>query len=534
MSLTMGAPQDLEERLKSIQYELLSVPRHSEIKRQAMVDNTPTRRILPERVPDDVIREIFLACRPIEGIPTMDTNEIPMALTRISSRWRSVALSTPRLWNAIHIPIVNIETEDNRGRAIMRGRLKEISEWLLWRSGALPLRISIYQQPHSGRDNLFVAGVVYVLMKCRARWRYLDLTGTSNLFPLILVDPSSVPLLQGLRIVCLEDNTDTPDQGLSQDWHTSPILTAPRLQRLSVISTAISFSTCQINWSRLTHLSFANCNSSRNDDHMFTFPALVHVLRRTPQLFSLVFHDAMRQIDLNRMVIIRGPKIRLPCLEILDVRESPGVKRASLLHMLDVPSLIDFTYMCNVVVKCPFPEDDHATAFQCLLALSSGKIRRLKTNILHVYSALMNHLHFCPALSILELMPHPCIYHPEKQVTIGDNLLDVLSSDDPGRGNPCPKLEYLRCLTHSKFSSNAIIAFSQQRKLGGDISGTPKQFILQIGSRAPPDLYLTADNWDPRTFQLIHERPYMNGIPLPKYPLDLGLDRDLQNCPLVT
>lgn len=525
----MGAPQNLEERLKSIQYELFSVPRHSEIKRQAMDDNAPTRHILPERVPDDVIREIFLACRPIAGIPTMDTNEIPMSLTRISSRWRSVALSTPRLWNAIHIPIVNIETEDNRGRAIMRGRLKEITEWLLWRSGALPLQISIYQQPHCERDSPFAAGVVDVLMKCRARWRYLDLSGTSNLFPLIFVEPSSVPLLQGLRIVCLEDNTES----LSEDWHTSQILTAPRLQRFSVISTAISFSTCQINWSRLTHLSFANCNLSQSDDHMFTFPALVHALRRTPQLFSLVFHDAMREIDLTRIIIIRGPKIRLPCLEILDVRESPGVKRASLLHLLDVPSLTDFTYMCTVIVKCPFPEND-ATAFQCLLALSSGKIRRLKTNILHVYSVLMDHLHFCPALSILELMPHPCIYHPGKQVTISDNLLDVLSSDDPARGNPCPKLEYLRCLTHSEFSSNAIIAFSQQRKLGGDISGTRKQFILQIDTEVPPDLHLTVDNWDPRTFQLIHERPYMNGIPLLKYPLDLGLDRALQNCPLVT
>ena len=92
----MDAPQHLEERLQSIRHELLSVPRHSRSQRQAVVHNVPTRHILPERVPDDVLREIFHICRrDIDGIPTMDTNEIPMVLTRISSRWRSVALTTP-------------------------------------------------------------------------------------------------------------------------------------------------------------------------------------------------------------------------------------------------------------------------------------------------------------------------------------------------------------------------------------------------------------------------------------------------------
>ena len=534
----MDAPQHLEERLQSIRHELLSVPRHSRSQRQAVVHNVPTRHILPERVPDDVLREIFHICRrDIDGIPTMDTNEIPMVLTRISSRWRSVALTTPRLWNAIHIPIVNVEAGDDKGQSIMRGRLKEISEWLLCRSGALPLRISVYQQSHCDRNNPLAAGIVDVLMRCRARWQYLDLSGISNILPLVSVDPSSVPLLRGLRIVRYEDNIDSLDQNL-EGWHTGQVLTVPVLRRFSAISTASSFSTCQINWSRLTHLSFANCNSSRNDDHRFTFPALVNVLRRTPQLFSLVFHDTIREIDPTRVTAIRGPKIRLPSLEVLDVRESPSVKMASLLYILVAPSLVDLTYMYNVIVRCDYPGgDDHAvSAFRILLARSSGKIRRLKTNILHVYTTLMDHLSFCPALTILELMPHPCIYDPdirETRCTIGDNLLTALSSNDPACRNPCPNLEYLRCLTHSTFSSDAIIAFSRQRKLAGDISGTRTQFVLHIDKGVSRIVHLTADNWDPRTFQLIYERPYRKGFPMPKYSIDLGLDRAFQNCPLV-
>lgn len=54
-------------------------------------------------LPDDILREIFVWCLPTGRNPTMSAKEAPMVLTRVSSQWRSVGLSTPRLWSALHI-----------------------------------------------------------------------------------------------------------------------------------------------------------------------------------------------------------------------------------------------------------------------------------------------------------------------------------------------------------------------------------------------------------------------------------------------
>ena len=57
------------------------------------------------RLPNDVLREIFLACLPTEHNPTLDVQHAPLLLTRITSHTRQVAPSTPRLWAAIHVPL---------------------------------------------------------------------------------------------------------------------------------------------------------------------------------------------------------------------------------------------------------------------------------------------------------------------------------------------------------------------------------------------------------------------------------------------
>ncbi|KAF9009932.1 hypothetical protein BDQ17DRAFT_1273594, partial [Cyathus striatus] len=63
---------------------------------QALV--SPARRLS-----QDVLEEIFLACLPEDRNPCMTVTEAPILLTRICSSWRSIALSSPRLWSAIHI-----------------------------------------------------------------------------------------------------------------------------------------------------------------------------------------------------------------------------------------------------------------------------------------------------------------------------------------------------------------------------------------------------------------------------------------------
>ncbi|KAJ7677611.1 hypothetical protein B0H17DRAFT_944665, partial [Mycena rosella] len=50
------------------------------------------------RLPFDIIQEIFLACIPAHRNCAMSSSEAPVLLGRICSSWRTISLSTPRLW----------------------------------------------------------------------------------------------------------------------------------------------------------------------------------------------------------------------------------------------------------------------------------------------------------------------------------------------------------------------------------------------------------------------------------------------------
>lgn len=57
------------------------------------------------RLPADVLHEIFFHCLPSHRFPIMDASEAPLLLTHICSSWRTIALSSPRLWAQIIISL---------------------------------------------------------------------------------------------------------------------------------------------------------------------------------------------------------------------------------------------------------------------------------------------------------------------------------------------------------------------------------------------------------------------------------------------
>ncbi|KAJ7134869.1 hypothetical protein C8R44DRAFT_560198, partial [Mycena epipterygia] len=50
------------------------------------------------QLPVDIIQEIFTACIPTHRNCVMSASEAPVLLGRICSSWRTLSLSTPRLW----------------------------------------------------------------------------------------------------------------------------------------------------------------------------------------------------------------------------------------------------------------------------------------------------------------------------------------------------------------------------------------------------------------------------------------------------
>ncbi|KAE9400643.1 hypothetical protein BT96DRAFT_818902, partial [Gymnopus androsaceus JB14] len=50
------------------------------------------------RLPAEVLSEIFFHCLPTDRNPVRSIKEAPLLFTRVCSRWRSIALESPRLW----------------------------------------------------------------------------------------------------------------------------------------------------------------------------------------------------------------------------------------------------------------------------------------------------------------------------------------------------------------------------------------------------------------------------------------------------
>ncbi|KIM86045.1 hypothetical protein PILCRDRAFT_816588 [Piloderma croceum F 1598] len=92
---------------------------------------SPSRRIPPE-----LWGEVFVHCLPADKFLNIDVQEAPMLLVQVSSSWRSIALSTPRLWNSLSVR--------RRNGMVLASQSTLISTWL-GRSGNLPLSIEIFE-----------------------------------------------------------------------------------------------------------------------------------------------------------------------------------------------------------------------------------------------------------------------------------------------------------------------------------------------------------------------------------------------------
>ncbi|KAJ6594537.1 hypothetical protein B0H19DRAFT_891096, partial [Mycena capillaripes] len=95
------------------------------------------------RLPLDIIEEIFMACLPTHRNCAMTALEAPVILGRICSSWRSISLSTPRLWSRLHI-VEPTSYSWNLGfyEAKVTQRLEVANAWL-GRSGTCPLSLSL-------------------------------------------------------------------------------------------------------------------------------------------------------------------------------------------------------------------------------------------------------------------------------------------------------------------------------------------------------------------------------------------------------
>ncbi|PPQ95683.1 hypothetical protein CVT26_008335 [Gymnopilus dilepis] len=162
LALTNQSITNLELELRALKSKRKQL--RSTALEEYLIITSPIRRL-----PDDILSEIFYQCIHSHRNPLMSASEAPVLLTRICSRWRSVALSSPELWARLHIPFCdnyllcdaaneptipqgddkngNAEEEGRRAYEVLSKRVVVIKEWLE-RSGSRPLTLSLRYQDY--------------------------------------------------------------------------------------------------------------------------------------------------------------------------------------------------------------------------------------------------------------------------------------------------------------------------------------------------------------------------------------------------
>ncbi|KAJ7253544.1 hypothetical protein C8J57DRAFT_1659707, partial [Mycena rebaudengoi] len=147
------------------------------------------------RLPDDVIREIFMASLPANRNCAISAKESPLLLCTVCQSWRSLALSTPQLWTSIHIVAPSSDKTE-----IM---INTVHSWLA-RSGALPLSISltVSRSTWPPRPPPDASSLLTALIRYSLRWKHIRFILPPDQFEsLSSLSPEDVPVLEKAIVV---------------------------------------------------------------------------------------------------------------------------------------------------------------------------------------------------------------------------------------------------------------------------------------------------------------------------------------------
>ncbi|KAJ7134836.1 hypothetical protein C8R44DRAFT_977333, partial [Mycena epipterygia] len=219
--------------------------------------------ISPARqLPLDIIQEIFAACIPTHRNCVMSASEAPVLLGRICSSWRTLSLSTPRLWASLHVVepahSYNITTtlfEEKRTQ-----RLETMKTWLD-RSGQCSLSISFesapdtFPPPTDPPTRLYTENFLQALAPFASRWEHISFTTSqTTLETLSHLTETDVPRLKS---VMLDQRPSPYNPPPNVEWGLIGILHASQISSFSISAGNLnsSLTELQLRWDQLTSLS---------------------------------------------------------------------------------------------------------------------------------------------------------------------------------------------------------------------------------------------------------------------------------------
>ncbi|KAF8814499.1 hypothetical protein BYT27DRAFT_7206060 [Phlegmacium glaucopus] len=224
---------------------------------QKSIDDCNTVLAPVRRLSMDILGVIFIYCLATHRNPIMDASEAPILLTHICRDWRSIALSIPRLWSKMYIPLLQgyryeplSSIRDGEDR--MEAHSDETQRWLRL-SGACPLSITMI--PAAGLVSH--QPLLDAIIQSSRRWQQFELGFSSpdsdvskRIFSLSADD---LCMLREVRLHSMDN--PSPDTGENL-WHQSGILTAQGLRSISIARIYPDIFPIGIppNWKNLHHL----------------------------------------------------------------------------------------------------------------------------------------------------------------------------------------------------------------------------------------------------------------------------------------
>ncbi|KAK7040196.1 hypothetical protein VNI00_010002 [Paramarasmius palmivorus] len=249
-------------RLKSTLAYLIS----QREKLQAFV-NSHRALISPlRRLPPEVLSEIFVLCLPHECNPTRNVAEAPLLLTLVCKQWRQVALSTARLWSALHIYLPPRPQKCGKFPELLERRSLGVKAWLS-RSGTLPISFSLVigLSRESRQGHTVYQPILDALFGFRERWVDVMIRVPSAVLTAFeqSVKPEEVPLLRKLTVdydlASRQLLIDGSQYGIGPQLENRAIpmgkfiCEAPALRDLTLLDPIQNVYTLPLNWAKLTH-----------------------------------------------------------------------------------------------------------------------------------------------------------------------------------------------------------------------------------------------------------------------------------------
>ncbi|KAF8808713.1 hypothetical protein BYT27DRAFT_7255340 [Phlegmacium glaucopus] len=194
----------------------------------------PSGPPLIQRLPIDLLFEIFIRCLPHDDFQRPNKHEAPLLLAQVCTLWRKISLDTRMLWASLEIPT---EGQSSDGETL--SPLVDLNDLWLSRSGQCPLSLSL-------RNDCI--RVLDTIRTHSTHLRRLKMT-VSERDCIVLPDDVHLPLLETFEMFTEESLEPDLVQSLS-----CCLKAAPRLKSFTWTNDLAHALQIKLNWSNLTHI----------------------------------------------------------------------------------------------------------------------------------------------------------------------------------------------------------------------------------------------------------------------------------------